>query len=50
MPSPAKSGIDLEAKAIVAVKCGYHGGRFVARTMTGYLQQDGWSEAGYPLR
>jgi hypothetical protein len=49
VPPLAKSGIDLDARGLVAVNYGYHGGRFVGRTMTGYLQQDGWTEAGYPL-
>jgi hypothetical protein len=49
VPPLAKSGIDLNARGLVAVKYGYHGGRFVGRTMTGYLQQDGWTEAGCPL-
>ena len=49
VPPLAKSGIDLNARGLVAVKYWYHGGRFVGRTMTGYLQQDGWTEAGCPL-
>ena len=49
VPPLAESGIDLDARGLVAVKDGYHGGRFVGRTMTGYLQQDGWTEAGCPL-
>src|SRR5829696_983108 len=49
VPPVAKSGVDLNARGLVAVKYGYHGGRFVGRTMTGYLQQDGWTEAGCPL-
>jgi hypothetical protein len=49
VPPHSKSGVDLNARGLVAVKYGYHGGRFVRRTMTGYPQQDGWTEAGYPL-
>ncbi len=49
VPPLAKSGIDLNVQGIVTVKDGYHGGRFVRRSMSGYLQQDGWTEAGYPL-
>ena len=49
VPPVAKSGVDLNARGLVAVNSGYHGGRFVRRTMTGYLQQDGWTEAGCPL-
>jgi hypothetical protein len=49
VPALAKSGIDLNARGLVRVNFGYHGGRFVAHTMTGYLQQDGWTEAGCPL-
>jgi hypothetical protein len=49
MPPLKKSGIDLAAKPIVAVNYGYHGGRFVARSTTGYLQQEGWTEAGFPM-
>jgi hypothetical protein len=50
VPALAESGIELGAKALVTINEGYHGGRFVAREMTGYLHQDGWTEAGYPLR
>jgi hypothetical protein len=50
VPPHDQSGIDLAVKAIVAVDYGYQGGRFVRRSMTGYLQQDGWSEAGSPIR
>jgi hypothetical protein len=49
VPPLAESGIELGAKGFVAVKDGYHGGRFVRRSMTGYLQQDDWTEAGCPL-
>ncbi len=49
VPPLPKSGVDLNARGLVAVNSGYHGGRFVRRTMTGYLQQDGWTEAGCPL-
>lgn len=49
VPPLAESGVDLAAKEIITVKDGYHGGRFVRRSMSGYLQQDGWSEAGCPL-
>jgi hypothetical protein len=49
VPRLAESGIELGAKRLVAVNDGYHGGRFVRRSMTGYLQQDGWTEAGCPL-
>jgi hypothetical protein len=49
VPPLAKSGIDLDAKGLVTVKGGYHGGRFVERTITGYLQREGWTEAGFPF-
>jgi hypothetical protein len=49
VPSLAESGIDLGAKSFVEIEYGYHGGRFVRNNMTGYLQQDGWSEAGVPI-
>jgi hypothetical protein len=49
VPALAESGIDLGAKAFVTVKGGYHGGRFVDCQMTGYLHQDDWTEAGFPL-
>jgi hypothetical protein len=49
MPPLAKSGINLNAQGIVTVKDGYHGGRFARGSMSGYLQRDGWTEAGYPL-
>jgi hypothetical protein len=49
VPPLAESGIDLGARGIVNVEEGYHGGRFVGRSMSGYLQQDGWTEAGCPL-
>jgi hypothetical protein len=50
MPPLAESGIALDPKGRVMVKNGYHGGRFIQlnRSITGYLQQDGWSEAGAP--
>jgi hypothetical protein len=50
VPPLAKSGIDLDAKALVKVEYSYAGGRFVRGQRTGYLQQEGWSEAGCPLR
>jgi hypothetical protein len=50
VPPLEESGIELGAKALVRIKGGYHGGRFIDREMTGYLQQDGWTEAGCPLR
>ena len=49
VPALAESGIDLGAKSFVAVNDGYHGGRFVRRSMTGYLHQDDWTEAGCPV-
>jgi hypothetical protein len=49
VPPLEKSGIDLNAQGIARVKDGYHGGRLVGRSVTGYLQQDGWTEAGCPL-
>jgi hypothetical protein len=49
LPRLAESGIELGAKGLVAVKNGYHGGRFAGRSMTAYLQQEGWTEAGCPL-
>jgi hypothetical protein len=49
VPAYAKSGISLDAKGLVAVKYGYQGGRFTGRSMTGYLQQDTWTEAGCPI-
>jgi hypothetical protein len=49
LPALAASGVDLGAKGLVAVDGGYHGGRFARRSMTGYLHQDGWTEAGAPL-
>jgi len=49
VPPLAETGFELGAKGLVAIHYGYHGGRFARRSMTGYLQQDGWSEAGSPL-
>jgi hypothetical protein len=48
-PPLANSGIDLEAKALVEVNHRYQGGRFFGGSFTGYVQQDGWTEPGFPL-
>ncbi len=48
-PPLEQSGVGLDARSIVSVCHGYYGGRFAGRSMTGYLQQNGWTEAGYRL-
>jgi hypothetical protein len=50
VPALKDSGIDLGANRFVRVGTGYVGGRFISSAMTGYVQQEGWTEAGFPLR